>query len=301
MNESSKKIEGILPAIASPCDENKVFLEDKFLTLAESLYEADINGLYVCGGTGDGWNMSVAERKRAAEIAIDLSKKYDGTVVIHVGCMLKSDDSVLLVEHAARAGADAVSSIPPKDLDQKELVEYYTDLAKASDLPVFVYHFPMLTGRTPSVEEIIELLDIPGVIGLKMTDWNLFMMKRLRLARPEVIIFSGFDEILCPGLMYGANGGIGTWYNLFPKLYVAIYKAVQSGNISRAMDLQQRLVAFCDTAWIYGIRETFEFLMAKRGFGPKCFRDFQPTTDTETLKSIEPELDKKIAAIEGVL
>ncbi len=291
---------GILPAIASPCDKNGVFQEDDFTVLAKSLYQADINGLYVCGGTGDGWKMSVDERKRAAEIAVKVSKEYNGTVIIHVGCMIKSDDSLQLATHASMIGADAISSIPPKELDQQELVDYYKSLAEATDIPVLVYHIPMLTGNHPRLEEILELLDIPGVIGLKMTDWNLFLMQRLRLARPESIIFSGFDEILCPGLLYGANGGIGTWYNLFPKVYVNIYKAVQAGNIKKAMILQHKLTSFCDWAWKVDIETVFELLMRERGLAEHCFRDFKSPVDIHTLEKAKPELDKQVAILNAI-
>ncbi len=153
-----------------------------------------------------------------------------------------------LAEHAAKIGADAVSSIPPANCSQSLLVSYYSDIAKAGKLPVFVYHYPMLTGRNPTVDEMLELLDIPQVVGLKLTDWNLFFMKRLLIARPDTIVFNGFDQFLCPALLYGAQGGIGSAYNLFPKLFLGIYQAVQQGDIARAMDLQNRLMAYNDLA-----------------------------------------------------
>ena len=48
---------------------------------------------------------------------------------------------------------------------------------------------------------MVELMDIDGVVGVKFTDWNMVFLKRLLLARPEKIVFSGFDEILCPNLL----------------------------------------------------------------------------------------------------
>lgn len=65
-----QKFKGILPAIASPCDENDNFLPDKFAELAGSLYDAGVHGLYVCGATSDGYKMRLNERKLAAEIAV---------------------------------------------------------------------------------------------------------------------------------------------------------------------------------------------------------------------------------------
>ena len=105
----TEKLSGIMPAIASPCDEKDVFQEDKFSALAEHLYKQGVNGLYVCGGTGDGYNMTLEERKRAVEIAIGLSPPYNGKVIVHVGS-LNTRDAVHLAEHAAAAGSDAVQT-----------------------------------------------------------------------------------------------------------------------------------------------------------------------------------------------
>ena len=169
---------GIMPAIASPCDENDIFLEDKFAELAEYLYKNEINGLYVCGGTGDGYKMTIPERKRATEIAVDISKKYNGTVITHVGTMC-SRDAVELAKHAATSGVHAVSSIPPSSFNHQQLISYYKDIAKSVKIPLFVYYIPALTGKNITLEEMLELLDIDGVAGLKLTASNLFFMRRL--------------------------------------------------------------------------------------------------------------------------
>ena len=118
---------------------------------------------------------------------------------MHVGTN-NTRDTVVLAEHAAASGADAISSIPLTNVSQAQLVNYYNDIAKASGLPVLVYHVPLLAHYTPTLDEILELLDIEGVAGLKMTDWNLFMLRRLRLLRPETVILNGFDEVLALGL-----------------------------------------------------------------------------------------------------
>lgn len=284
------QFKGIMPAVASPCNENNLFIEDKYYSLVESLYSQKIDGLYVCGATGDGANMKPEERKRAAEIAVNLSKKYDGKVIVHVGAG-DSSVAIKLAEHATITGADAVSSIPPTEMNQKQLVKYYTDIGKASKLPVFVYHIPHLTNRTPTLEEMQELLDIEGVAGLKITDWNLFFMKRLLLANPHITVFNGYDELLFPAMIYGAQGGIGMWYNLFPEVFVSIYKNIESGNLELAANLQNKLLLFLDKAWKYGVVQAFETIMRARGLAPYCFRNKRFHVDIETQNKILKETE----------
>lgn len=74
-------LQGILPATVSPCDDNDRFLPDKFAELVVWLYTRGVHGLYVCGGTGDGYKMRLEERKKAAELATELSAGKGLTIV----------------------------------------------------------------------------------------------------------------------------------------------------------------------------------------------------------------------------
>ncbi len=288
---------GILPAVASPCDEKGVFLEDEFAELVKSLYREDIAGLYVCGGTGDGLCMPIADRKRAAEIAVKMSASSKGKVIVHVGAQ-NTRDSVELAVHAAEAGAAAVSSMPPAHCNHRQVLGFYADIAGESALPLLIYHIPALSARPATVEEILEMLEIDGVIGLKFTDWNLSFMQRLLHTRPEITIFSGMDELLCPALLYGACGGIGTWYNVFGRLFVEIYRAVQQNKIDRAMELQNLLNCFVEPGWKYGMKPYFEYVMRIKGLAPHCFRRPHVAMNAEIIKDIEPEVEAAIATIE---
>jgi len=294
------ELKGIMPATASPCDENDRFDPDKYAEHMSWLYDQGVNGQYVCGATGEGFKMLIEERMQAAETAVEISRPRKGKVIVHVGT-LTARDSVKLSEHAAKVRADAVSSIPPIFCNQKQLVSYYTDIARAGELPVIVYHIPMLTGRNPTLDEMVELLDIPGVVGLKFTEWNLFFLKQLLMARPEIVVFSGFDEFLCPGLLYGAGGGIGTWYNIFPRTFVGIYQAVQKGDITRAMKLQESLLGFCDLAWKSGVPYgALEYVMRQRGYS-QIFRRPRPSWDSTTVQQMGAELNKRMETIEAAL
>ena len=72
---------GVIPATVSPCDDDDRFLEDVFVEQIDRIYKAGVQGVYVCGGTGDALRMQNDDRKRALELAIAASKPYDGTVI----------------------------------------------------------------------------------------------------------------------------------------------------------------------------------------------------------------------------
>ena len=294
------RFEGIMPAIASPCDERDVFQQDTFTDLADWLYQEGVNGLYVCGGTGDGYCLRLDERKRILKIAIDVSKQYDGTVISHIGART-SRDAMDLAEHAAGAGAHGVSSMPPTQLSFAQLVEYYTDIARASELPVLVYHIPFITGVDLTRHQVVQLLDIEGVIGLKASDWNLVFTKQILEDRPHIVLFNGMDEFLVPGLLYGATGGIGMWYNVFPRLFIAMNQAVQNGNLATAMDLENRLIGLTQYGWEFGMKGLFERIMRQRDLAQYVFRRPRQTFCDATTNRLDQVVPVKLAAIDHAL
>lgn len=136
------------------------------------------------------------------------------------------------------------------------------------------------------------LLEIPGIAGLKFTHSDLFLLSRLLLRRPNATIFNGSDEMVAPGLMYGARGGIGTWYNLVPRVFVEIWQAFRQGDLAGATDIQVRFNRLADVAWEFGILSSFDMLMRRAGLAPhvwrRPFRPFNKRERTEAWRRLRP-------------
>lgn len=279
-------LKGIHPAIASPCEAGGAFAEDGFVALAERLYAYGIDGLYVCGTTGDCYGMTAAERRRATELALEVSRPRDGKVIAHVGAN-DAAEAVALAAHAAAAGADALASRPPMDRDFPDWPAYYRELAAAAaGVPLLVYYIPGLTPHKSTYEELVELLGLTGVVGLKFTDYNLFLLRRLIRAYPGLRVFNGSDEVLVHGLLSGGCGGIGMTYNLLPGLYVAIYEAVGAGDVARALALQEEATAFLDVAFRGNLFAVFEAVLRDQGLPLRCFRAELPPLAEEVESAV---------------
>lgn len=291
-------LEGILPAIASPCDDKGLFLEDAFASLAERLYRQGVHGLYVGGSTGDAHGMEPGDRKRAVEIAVEISRNHNGRVIAHVGAS-ERHDAVELAEHAAMAGSDAVSSLPPANHDHAQLLGYYDELSRAAQRPLILYYIPILSGQRMTAGEMEALLDVNGVIGFKNSDWDLFTMSRVLRRRPDALFYNGNDEFLFPGLLYGARGGIGMNHNFFPRLFLGIYESVRRQDLQHALELQRLFLAYADVFFKYGgIRPNFEALMRELNLAPNVWRGYRPVQDQGTDRRFLAEVMPKIQAIE---
>jgi N-acetylneuraminate lyase len=216
-------LRGILPAVVTPFDERGAFARGAFEALLDRVYGAGVNGIYICGTTGEGMLQSAQQRQAVAEAAV-AATPADRVVVVHVGAG-SVDEAKLLARHAEKTGAHAISSLPPMgaSFSFRETKAWYEALAQATGLPLLVYYFPEINGSTASTAQLEELCEIPNVAGVKFTDFDLFKMSQVR--RPGRRVFNGRDEVLAAGLLMGASGGIGTFYNLVPDLFVRIFES----------------------------------------------------------------------------
>ncbi len=231
-------LRGIMPAIVTPIDEHGSLNTASYERLLVRLYEAGCHGMYICGQTGEGLQLSPAVRERTAEVAI-ANTPVGRTAIVHV-VAANTADAVRLARHAAKAGAHAVSSLPPGSAyTLREVRSYYEAIAAAAGVPVLVYYFPDFSASIKTVEDVFDLCSIPGVVGLKFTDFDLYRLSLIQ--RAGHTIFNGRDEVCAAGILMGAHGGIGSFYNLVPELFLAIYAHAQVGRWAEARAAQDRV------------------------------------------------------------
>jgi N-acetylneuraminate lyase len=231
----------ILPALVTPLLPDGQLDATSAERLVEHLYRQGVGGLYVTGSTGEGIYLDFEIRKRIVEIACRLSRGR-GNVIVHVGAV-QAAKALELAAHAAKAGADAVSSLPPfaGGYSWEEVKTFYAELARQSPLPVVAYYIPSLTGQPHSIANLASLLKLPNVAGFKFTDPNFYTMERLlKRLGPGQVLYNGQDEALALGLQVGAHGGIGTTYNFMPGLILEIQDHCRAGRFADAVAVQKR-------------------------------------------------------------
>jgi N-acetylneuraminate lyase len=229
---------GILPAIFTPMDDRGRVNPAMLCRLIDRLFDAGVDGLYVCGTTGEGLLLTAAEREQTLDLVVEATAGR-GSVLVHVGSV-STDESVRLAGHAQSAGADAISAVPPFAFGRGPdgMITHYRAIAEASSLPLYLYNIPSLTGVPMTARTFESLLELPTVRGAKFSDPDLFEEYRAITLPGAFDVFHGSDETLLYGLMMGAVGGIGMTYNFMPKLYVELHRQFAQGDCRRANALQ---------------------------------------------------------------
>lgn len=234
---------GVFPAITTPMTEGGDAVDtDAIQPLCDFLIEKGVHGLFALGSTGEGVLLSLAERRSVAERVIDAARGRV-PVIVNVGA-LTTRDAVALTGHAAEAGADAVALVSPfyyKLTDDQQVAHYAAVLQAAGELPVFLYNIPQATGNTITLDILRRLTQqAPNLAGLKDSSGSVPALQELLFNAPEHLrVFVGEDLVDLVGLLLGAHGIVSSISGVFPEPYVALYEAVQAGDLSRAKEAQK--------------------------------------------------------------
>jgi N-acetylneuraminate lyase len=231
-----QNFDGIFPALLTPLNEDKTVNVGALERLLDRVYSHGVDGVYLAGSTGEGLLLGASERQKLVEAAVR-SSPPDKKVILHVGAS-SLEGTLPLLRHASTLPLAAVSSLPPVGSTFPSLLHFYKQLAANTDLPLIVYYFPAVGGEL-STDQLLELAQIPGVLGLKYTDYDLYKLSLL--ADSGSVMFNGRDEVLAAGLLMGAAGGIGSTYNAFPDLYVKLFAAASLDDWTQARACQRTI------------------------------------------------------------
>ena len=109
-------------------------------------------------------------------------------------------------------------------------------------MPIYVYNIPGLTGVDVGTDMMRKLLAaIPTMRGIKYTSYNFFEMRKIiELENGCLNVVSGPDELMIAAQAMGADGAIGSTYNVLTGLFVQAYEAFNAGDVVTARELQAK-------------------------------------------------------------
>lgn len=234
---------GLIPATFTPMHEDGRLNLPLVPAMVERLLAFKVSSLFVCGTTGESASLTTTERKQTLEAFLNAAAGRI-PVIAHVGhtAVAESRD---LAKHAAQAGAVAIAATPPfyfRPGSVSVLVECMAEVAAATpELPFYYYHIPSLTGAALDMDEFLRAASqrIPNLAGIKYTAPTLYEFQTcaaLEDARFNMVF--GVDEMHLSGLAAGAQGAVGSTYNLAAPLYHRIRESFEAGQIDEARRLQ---------------------------------------------------------------
>jgi 4-hydroxy-tetrahydrodipicolinate synthase len=262
------RLQGVVVPMVTPFDADGQLAVAAIAPLVDHLIGAGVAGLFPAGTTGEGFLLTLEERRRLAE-AVVAAAAGRVPVIVHTGTPTTAE-TLALTHHAQAVGAQAVAILPPYVYHHSDaaLLRHYVTIAKSvPDLPIYLYNFPAISHNTLSTELILALrADAPNIIGMKDSSGSLATLTEVVAATDGQFnaIIGGDGQVLM-ALAMGFDGCVSGNANVVPELLVALYRAVTGGDLPTARNLQQQLNGVRTLLGDGGNLSLFKAMLARRG------------------------------------
>ncbi|MDQ3814477.1 MAG: dihydrodipicolinate synthase family protein [Armatimonadota bacterium] len=291
------QLTGLIAAPFTPLQPDGSLNLDAIEKQAAAMSANGVAGVFICGSTGEGVSLTIAERRQVAERWKAVGGD-DLILIVHVGheCLT---DARELAAHARQIGADAVAALGPryfKPANVDDLVAFCAEIARAApDLPFYYYHIPSMTGLSFGMYDFIVAARerIPNLAGFKFTHEDLLDFGRCRRSfGDDLNILFGRDEMLLGALALGARGAVGSTYNFAAPLARRLIAAYQKGDMAAAQREQARsqemITVFRGYGGIVGMKAVMKMIGIDCGPVRLPLRNLAP----EQCERLQAELDR---------
>src|SRR6056297_1643073 len=211
------KLQGVIPAMVTPFKEDRSIDEKGLQILVKKLSDQGCHGILIGGSTGEYTLMSIEERKKIFQLAVEAAKDEPVAIIANTGCHA-TEHTIKLSQSAQKAGVDAVMVLPTYYLKttKEGIKNHYKNISKKLDIPMTIYHYPEATNVLLSPEEIIEL--------------------------SKFDVLTGYEHLFLSTLACGGSGVIGIVNNIVAEELVEMYNLIQMGDIKKDRTVNDSLI-----------------------------------------------------------
>jgi len=241
----SKTLSGVIAAVATPIGEDGAPDLKRAVKLARYLLDNGCDGLNVLGTTGEATSFSLDERKAVMD-----AYKANGLplhrLMVGTGAAALSD-AVALTRHAAELGFGGALVLPPfyyKGVPDEGLVAYIDTLVKATaakPIPIYLYHFPAMSGLAWHVTLIKRLLELfpTRIVGLKDSSGDMAFARSAAAISPDFAVFPSTEAALIEARQGAFAGCISATANLNADLCARAWREGDTAALDAAVTIRK--------------------------------------------------------------
>jgi dihydrodipicolinate synthase/N-acetylneuraminate lyase len=237
------------------------------------LWARGVLGVVIAGSNGEGPYLEPGERGRLATLARRATP--DGFVMVGLAAESLRAAWAMTAE-AAEAGADAVLAVTPTTLvrQRHDLVEgFFSDLADASPLPVFLYSVPKVTGYELPAEAAVRLAAHPNIVGMKDSGGDPVRAAAINSAAPAGFwVFAGASPAVSAAVAAGVHGAVTASANYAPGMLAEVVAAAGTPAADPLHERLVRLSAAVESHGVAGVKHAATLTGLDAGFTRRPLR-----------------------------
>jgi 4-hydroxy-tetrahydrodipicolinate synthase len=247
-------LQGTVPAAVLPMTADFEPDYGAFARYIEWLIAEKAVAIAVNMDTGEGPQLSPAERSRAVETAVAASA---GRCSIIAGVMGNTTaGAVESARLAQAAGADGLVVFPNPafrntPLDPRVPYSYHRAIAEATGLPVVLFQLaPVFGGVNYTREVLLKLLEIPEVVAIKEASFDAqyfaYTMESLSLSGRPITVLTGNDRFITESILLGATGALLGFAAIGCRMVADMLEVANAGDYRQAVEMRPLVQGFAD-------------------------------------------------------
>jgi 4-hydroxy-tetrahydrodipicolinate synthase len=201
----------------------------------DALIREGIHGAIVMGTCGENNSLDADEKREVLRAAVDAAR---GRIPIIVGvCELTTPRAATFARDAEKIGADGLMVLPAMVYvpTEDELVNHFAAVADATSLPIMLYNNPPAYRVNIGLKALEVLAGRRNIVAVKESAVDTRRFTDLINAFGDrFTLMAGLDDVALEGLILGAKGWVSGLTNAFPRESIALYDAVQRGDLDTA-------------------------------------------------------------------
>lgn len=232
--------EGAGVAIVTPMKENGEVNFDKLGEMIDFQIENGTDSIIICGTTGEASTLTHEEHIECIRYTV---AHVGGRVPVVAGTGSNCTQTAVYLSKQAQAdGADGLLLVTPyyNKATQKGLIQHFSKIAAAVDLPIILYNVPGRTGCNIQPETAAYLAkNVENIVAMKEATGNISQATQtMQLCEGALDLYSGEDGIIVPILSLGGKGVISVLSNVAPRATHDIVAKYLAGDTKGSLELQ---------------------------------------------------------------
>jgi len=266
------QISGLWLPLVTPFKDGAVDFTS-YERLIEHYIALGVDGLFPLGTTGEAPALDEAEIDELVDRTVAAAA---GRVPVFVGvggnATRKVAKELKRLERFAFAGIVSVCPYYNRP-SQDGLLAHFRSLAAATDRAMVIYNIPYRTAVNLSNDSLLELAEVPNIVGVKDSSGSVAQSLELLARKPkDFAVLTGEDALYFTMMANGGDGGILAASHLMTGRFVEVGRRFAANDVAGARAAWAPLASFVPLLFAEANPMPIKYLLWRQGLiaSPEC-------------------------------
>ncbi len=232
-----------------------------------------VDGLFPLGTTGESPTLDEAE---IDELVARTVTRTAGRVPVFVGVGGNATRKVAKeLKRLERFDFAGIVSVCPyyNRPSQDGLLAHFRSLAAATDRAIVIYNIPYRTAVNLSNDSLLELAEVPNIVGVKDSSGSVAQSLELLARKPkDFAVLTGEDALYFTMMVNGGDGGILAASHLMTERFIEVGQRFDANDVAGARAAWASLAQFVPLLFAEANPMPIKYLLWRQGLiaSPEC-------------------------------